>query len=175
LSRFRPFSCVTRICVTLPGWVAAAAVLAGAFSARGQFAQSATPQTQAPGKGPGGTALPSRPIQRRPAQSTEQDQIDSNQALFTVLAAINAAGYDDQNNSPSTHPFRHTLRARLAARNLDSVYELKRFYRDHAIKDPKAEFSRYILKGYLRCWRPSTRKQTSLSSGHKHSRFTSRR
>ncbi len=91
-----------------------------------------------------------RPPIRRPAAAPDsQNQLDSNQALFTVLAAINAAGYDDQNDSPSTNPFRHALRAKLGAQNLDSVYALRRFYRDHALKDPKAELSRYISYALL--------------------------
>ncbi len=87
---------------------------------------------------------------RRVASSNVQDQIDSNQALFTVLAAINAAGYDDQIDSVSTHPFRRTLRTQLAAlSNLNSIYELKRFFRDHRLKDPRAELSRYISYALL--------------------------
>jgi len=95
-------------------------------------------------------AAPSRPVIRRQAPG-EQNQIDSNQALFAVLAAINTAGYDDQIDAVSTHPFRHTLRAQLtaAASKLESAYALRRFYRDHALKDPKAELSRYISYALL--------------------------
>jgi tetratricopeptide (TPR) repeat protein len=88
----------------------------------------------------------SRP--RAPSNSTE-NQLDGNEALFTVLAAINAAGYDDQINAVSTHVFRHTLRTELAARDLDSVYQLKRFFRDHKFADPGAELSRYIAYALL--------------------------
>ena len=66
-----------------------------------------------------------------------------------MLAAINLAGYDDEINAVSTHALRHMLRTQLATRNLDSVFELKRFFRDHALKDPKAELSRYISYGLL--------------------------
>lgn len=66
-----------------------------------------------------------------------------------MLAAINAAGYDDQIDAVSTHPFRHQLRTKLATRNLNSVFELKRFFRDHKINDPKAELSRYISYALL--------------------------
>jgi tetratricopeptide (TPR) repeat protein len=106
---------------------------------------------------PAWSQLPPRPLQppvrppiRRPVQApSDQNQLDGNQALFTVLAAINAAGYDDQIDSPSTNAFRHTLRTQLATRSLDSVYELKRFYRDHALRDPKAELNRYISYALL--------------------------
>lgn len=66
-----------------------------------------------------------------------------------MLAAINLAGYDDQIDSPSTNAFRHTLRTELSTQRLNSVYELKRFYRDHALSDPKAELSRYISYALL--------------------------
>ncbi len=92
-----------------------------------------------------------RPPVRRPSapSNSAENQLDGNEALFTVLAAINAAGYDDQINAVSTHVFRHTLRTELAARNLDSVYQLKRFFRDHKLADPAAELSRYIAYGLL--------------------------
>ena len=89
------------------------------------------------------------PIRRAAQPPSDQNQLDGNQALFTVLAAINAAGYDDQIDSPSTTALRHTLRTKLATESLDSVFELKRFYRDHALRDPKAELSRYISYALL--------------------------
>ena len=90
------------------------------------------------------------PIRRTSAPSNSTDnQLDGNEALFTVLAAINAAGYDDQINAASSHVFRHTLRTELAARNLDSVFELKRFFRDHKLSDPTAELNRYISYALL--------------------------
>ena len=71
---------------------------------------------------PQGAAPVRPPFRPAPvAAPAGQNQLDSNQALFTVLAAINVAGYDDQIDSPSTHPFRHTLRVELGARNLESV------------------------------------------------------
>src|SRR6185312_15711391 len=85
----------------------------------------------------------------RAAANSAENQLDGNEALFTVLAAINAAGYDDQINAASTHVFRHTLRTELAARNLDSVFELKRFFRDHKLSDPIAELNRYISYALL--------------------------
>jgi tetratricopeptide (TPR) repeat protein len=90
------------------------------------------------------------PVRRPPSPANDtQNQLDSNEALFTVLAAINAAGYDDQIDAASTHVFRHALRTQLAARNLGSVFELKRFFRDHKLKDPNGELSRYISYALL--------------------------
>ena len=90
------------------------------------------------------------PVRRPTVNATDaQNQLDGNEALFTVLAAINAAGYDDQIDAASTHVFRHALRTNLAARNLDSVFELKRFFRDHKLSDPTAELNRYISYALL--------------------------
>ena len=91
---------------------------------------------------------PKAPIRRAVGNDT-QNQLDSNEALFTVLAAINAAGYDDQIDAASTHVFRHTLRTEIGARNLDSVFQLKRFFRDHKLPNPNAELSRYISYALL--------------------------
>jgi TolA-binding protein len=119
-----------------------------ALSAALLAAPSALPQARPGAPVPN---LPANQAPRRPSPPTQnlQNQLDSNQALFTVLAAINAAGYDDQIDSPSTHPFRHTLRTQLASRSLDSVFELKRFFRDHKLNDQKAELSRYISYALL--------------------------
>jgi tetratricopeptide (TPR) repeat protein len=99
-----------------------------------------------PAKAPAGRA-PSPNINQRPPNTL--NQLDGSEALFTVLAAINMAGYDDQIDAVSTHVFRHELRTELASKNLDSVFELKRFYRDHKLKTPDAELSRYISYGLM--------------------------
>jgi tetratricopeptide (TPR) repeat protein len=75
------------------------------------------------------------------------NQLDSNEALFTVLAAINAAGYDTEIDSPSNSPERKRVREYLAAQKLDCLPELKRFVRDHKQKDPSADLSQYISYG----------------------------
>lgn len=64
--------------------------------------------------------------------------------MFTVLAAINAAGYDADLDSPSNSPVRGKLREILAAKNLASVDALKKFFSDHRQDDPNAELSQYI-------------------------------
>jgi len=98
-------------------------------------------------------AAPAKPqmgaIRRAPSSNDTQNQLDGSEALFTVLAAINVAGYDDQLDAVSTHVFRHTLRTELASKNLESIFALKRFFRDHQIKTPGAELSRYISYGLL--------------------------
>jgi len=87
-------------------------------------------------------AQPPRPA-RTPAYQQE-NQLDSNEALFVVLAAINAAGYDAEIDSPSNSPERKVVREYLAAQKLDCLPELKRFVKQHQQRDPLAELSQYI-------------------------------
>lgn len=65
------------------------------------------------------------------------------------MAAINVAGFDDQIDSPTNHPLRQALRQQIAARNLDSVFQLKRFFRDHRKKTAAAELSQYVSYALL--------------------------
>jgi tetratricopeptide (TPR) repeat protein len=78
------------------------------------------------------------------AGAAERGELDASPALFTVLAAINAAGYDADLASPNNHPLRNAVRQALAAKNLASVAELKKFYAAHRQSDPVADLSQYI-------------------------------
>src|SRR5215813_7214557 len=97
-----------------------------------------------------GKKVPVRPpVRRAPTVQDNQNQLDSNEALFTVMAAINAAGYDAQADAISNSPFRRTLRTELGSKKLDSIVALNRFFRDHQQKDPNAELSQYISYSLL--------------------------
>lgn len=72
------------------------------------------------------------------------NQLDANEALFTVLAAINVAGYDAEIDSPSNSPVRKAIREYLASQKIDCLFDLKRFVREHKQKDPGADLSQYI-------------------------------
>jgi tetratricopeptide (TPR) repeat protein len=88
-------------------------------------------------------ALPGLP--QTPKQGNQpENQLDANEALFTVLAAINAAGYDAEIDSLSNSPTRKTVRDYIAAQKLDCLSDLKRFVRDHKQKDSAADLSQYI-------------------------------
>lgn len=79
-----------------------------------------------------------------PAFPAGEGQLDGSPAIFSVLAAINAAGYDQDINSPANHPLRAQVRKYLASRKIDSLLEIKRFVRDHKLADPNQELSKYI-------------------------------
>jgi len=84
-------------------------------------------------------------IQSQPKQMlVQQNQLDGSEALFTVLAAINAAGYDANLDSNANSPVRKRVRDALANKHLDSVNALKKFMADHHQEDPEAELSQYI-------------------------------
>jgi tetratricopeptide (TPR) repeat protein len=70
--------------------------------------------------------------------------LDGSEALFTVLAALNASGYDANLDSNANSPVRLRVRAALAAKHLDSLDALKKFIADHRQENPEAELSQYI-------------------------------
>jgi TolA-binding protein len=84
-----------------------------------------------------------------PAFAADQGQLDGSLALFTVLAAVNAAGYDAEIDSPSNSPLRDAVRKELASKKIPCLDELKRFVRDHSKADPTAELSQYISFGLV--------------------------
>ncbi|HEX4594847.1 MAG TPA: tetratricopeptide repeat protein [Bryobacteraceae bacterium] len=71
-------------------------------------------------------------------------QLDASPALFTVLAAINAAGYDADLDSNANSPVRKQVRDLIAAKHLDSVEALKKFFAAHRQQNPTAELNQYI-------------------------------
>lgn len=74
----------------------------------------------------------------------QENQLDGSQTLFTVLAAINAAGYDANIDSNANSPVRKQVRDAIAQKHLASVEALKKFYADHRKDDPEADFNQYI-------------------------------
>src|ERR1700728_580248 len=77
-------------------------------------------------------------------QPSQEGQLDGSKTLFTVLAAINAAGYDANLDSNANSPVRKRVREALGSKHLDSVDALKKFVADHHQADPEAELSQYI-------------------------------
>ncbi|HLG96311.1 MAG TPA: tetratricopeptide repeat protein [Bryobacteraceae bacterium] len=73
-----------------------------------------------------------------------EGQLDASETLFTVLAALNAGGYDYDAASTANSPVRKQVRDLLAARHLESVEQLKTFFASHRLQDPRAELNQYI-------------------------------
>lgn len=82
-------------------------------------------------------------IQR--ATNTEKlGPLDGNPTLFAVMAAINAAGYDTDIDSPTNNPLRKALREHLATRNIPSLPALQRYVRDHRLPNVSDDLSQYV-------------------------------
>jgi len=79
-----------------------------------------------------------------PGSPAERGQLDFSPSLFTVMAAINAAGYDADLRSPNTDPLREQLRKAVEASRAPVIEDLKKFFADHRQKDSTAELSQYI-------------------------------
>ncbi len=77
-------------------------------------------------------------------QPQQQGELDVSPALFSVLAAINVAGYDVDLDSASTPPIRKQIRDAILAKHLPVVDELKRFYSAHHQSSATGELSQYI-------------------------------
>ena len=83
------------------------------------------------------------------AASPELGQLDASPTLFTVMAAINAAGYDAGLDSPNNHPLRNEIRAQLANRTIPPLAAIKEFYVHHKRRDPGQDLAQYISFGLL--------------------------
>jgi tetratricopeptide (TPR) repeat protein len=79
-----------------------------------------------------------------PATGAELGQLDASPTLFTVLAAINAAGYSADLASPNNHPIRDEIRAELAKRNIPSLPAIKDFFERHRKRTDVAELGQYV-------------------------------
>jgi hypothetical protein len=59
------------------------------------------------------------------AQNTESGQLDASPTLFTIMAALNAAGYDADLSSSMNSPLRNRVRAELAKEEIPSLAKIK--------------------------------------------------
>jgi tetratricopeptide (TPR) repeat protein len=78
------------------------------------------------------------------SRAAEQAQLDASPSLFTVMAAINAAGYDAGLNSAANNPLREQMRRRLGGSEIPALAEIRQFVAAHHQKDPTAELSQYV-------------------------------
>jgi len=75
------------------------------------------------------------------AQRPELSQLDASPTLFTVMAAVNAAGYDTQIDSTNNHPLRKAVRDELAKKSIPSLVPLKAFFAKHPQIEPYISFA----------------------------------
>ena len=78
------------------------------------------------------------------AAAGEPGQLDASPVLFTVMAAINASGYDADLTSPNNVQLRHDIRREIAQRNVPSLPALKAFFAKHRKRTDTEELGQYI-------------------------------
>ena len=78
------------------------------------------------------------------AAPAEKGQLDADPSVFTVMAALNAAGFDADIDSPANHPLRQQLREYLKTKKIDCLPELKQFFAAHKQANASAEISQYV-------------------------------
>lgn len=79
-----------------------------------------------------------------PLRAADMLELNSSETLFCVMAAINAAGYDEGIDLPDNNPVRKQLRDYLAAQNIAVLPELRLFYRHHMRKTAAEDLPQYI-------------------------------
>lgn len=80
-----------------------------------------------------------------PAADKSQSQLDSSEALFTVLAAANVIGYDaGLGTSPA---IRSEVRDKILAANPPVLKEMRDWYREYPPTDKTVDLSRFISLG----------------------------
>ena len=79
-----------------------------------------------------------------PLRAQSGEQLVADIRMFTVLAAINAAGYDDGLTSPADSPVRKALRRDLESLDGGMETRLRTFYEQHKHDDPELDLSQYI-------------------------------
>jgi len=78
------------------------------------------------------------------AQQPAPGQLDASPTLFTVMAALNAAGMDTGLDAPSSPRLRKDVREELAHRDIPSLAAIRQFVAQHHQADPTAELTQYI-------------------------------
>ncbi len=84
----------------------------------------------------------------RPAPVTSVT-VDGNEAMFTTMCALLAAGFESNVSAENWHPLRARLREQLQHQEGPAVDAAREFYQQHVLRDPGATLSRYIWFGLV--------------------------
>jgi tetratricopeptide (TPR) repeat protein len=84
------------------------------------------------------SALPLR------AETRRTISIETRPQLFATLCALDAAGFNAGVSTSNQSPGRVQLRERMVALQGPAVEALRKYYREHALADPGATFSRFV-------------------------------
>jgi len=78
------------------------------------------------------------------AGASETGTLDASPVLFTVMAALNAAGFDADAASPTNHPLRDAVRQEVLRRKPASLASIKEFIAAHRRRSDAEELTQYI-------------------------------
>jgi tetratricopeptide (TPR) repeat protein len=98
------------------------------------------------------SALPLPLLAQEPA---EENQLDTDIRMFTVMAAINVAGYDDGVDTRGDSPVRQAVRRRLESFDGPSKKLLETAYQEFRLRDPAENLSQFVTYALL-CQGPPT-------------------
>ena len=88
------------------------------------------------------------PLPRQAAPATNIT-VDDNEAMFTTMCALHAAGFEREISAENWHPLRARLRDVMQKQQGPAVDAVREFYQQHELKDPAATLSRYIWFGLV--------------------------
>jgi tetratricopeptide (TPR) repeat protein len=77
-------------------------------------------------------------------ESRQPISVEARPQLFAVLCALDAAGFESGMSTANETPGRIELRRRLLALQGPAVEALRKYYREHALADSGATFSRFV-------------------------------
>src|SRR6516165_11003017 len=98
--------------------------------------------------GPASAQVPIPPPKMHAAPATNVT-VDGSEAMFTVMCALLASGFEADVNATNWSPMRAQLRDRLQHQEGPAVEVLRNFYKQHELADPGAMLSRYIWFGLV--------------------------
>jgi hypothetical protein len=99
-----------------------------------------------PGPASAQAPLPRPKMQAAPVTNVT---VDGSEAMFTVMCALLASGFEANVNATDWSPMRAQLRERLQHQEGPAVQVVRTFYKQHELADPGAMLSRYIWFGLV--------------------------
>src|SRR5215469_457493 len=81
------------------------------------------------------------------AQTSDSGELDASPTMFTIMAAIQAAGYNADLSSSMNSPLREQVVATVAKQNIPSLTKIKEFYDRHRKQNDTDELAQYISFG----------------------------
>ncbi len=75
--------------------------------------------------------------------------VDGNEAMFTTMCALYAAGYEADVSSDNWSTFRSQIRERARQQQGPAVEAVREFYTKHQLRDPGVMLSRYVWFGLV--------------------------